>query len=92
MVDLDVDGALPAAVGAGAVLHNVTMTDTTGFDFVTAFPGGSTVPVVSNVNATAPGQTRAALAVTPLGPGATIGYTTFADSHLVVDVVGFFTG
>jgi hypothetical protein len=87
---LDLDGGLPAASGAIAVLQNLTMTATTGFDFVTAYPGGGAVPEVSNVNAVAAGQTRAALAVTKLGAGTTVGYFTFGSSMLVVDAFGYF--
>jgi glucose/arabinose dehydrogenase len=88
-LDLD-DGGLPAAGGAIAVLQNLTITATTGFDFVTAYPGGGAVPEVSNVNAVAADQTRAALAVTKLGQGATVGYFTFGSSMLVVDAFGYF--
>ena len=87
---LDLDGGLPAASSAIAVLQNLTMTATTGFDFVTAYPGGGAVPEVSNVNAVAAGQTRAALAVTKLGAGTTVGYFTFGSSMLVVDAFGYF--
>ena len=72
------------------MLQNLTITATTGFDFVTAYPGGGAVPEVSNVNAVAADQTRAALAVTKLGPGATVGYFTFGSSMLVVDAFGYF--
>jgi hypothetical protein len=88
---LDLDSELPSAAGAAAVLHNITITATTGFDFVTAFPGAGALPVVSNVNAVAPDQTRAALAVTKLGAGATVGFYTFGSSMLVVDTFGYFS-
>jgi glucose/arabinose dehydrogenase len=87
---IDLDTGLPAASGAIAVLQNLTITATTGFDFVTAYPGGGGVPEVSNVNAVGVDQTRAALAVTKLGPGATVGYFTFGTSMLVVDAFGYF--
>ena len=88
---LDLDGgALPAASGALAVLQNLTMTATSGFDFVTAFPGGGVVPEVSNVNAVGADQTRAALAVTRFGAGTTVSYFTFGSSMLVVDAFGYF--
>ncbi|HWM19357.1 MAG TPA: hypothetical protein VNO51_06700, partial [Ilumatobacteraceae bacterium] len=90
---LDFDDAwilLPAVSGALAVLQNLTITATTGFDFVTAFPGGVVVPEVSNVNATGVDHTRAALAVTKLGPGSTVSYFTFGESMLIIDVFGYF--
>ena len=72
------------------MLQNLTITATTGFDFVTAYPGGGSGPEVSNVNAVGADQTRAALAITKLGPGATVGYFTFGSSMLVVDAFGYF--
>jgi hypothetical protein len=75
-----------------AVLQNLTITSTGGFGFVSAAPAGLTPPTVSNVNATAPGQTRAALAITRLADDVTgsVTYRTFGESQLIVDVVGFF--
>jgi hypothetical protein len=90
-VDLAASG-VPSAATAGAVLQNLTMTGTTGFDFVTAHPAGGAVPEVSNVNAVAAGQTRAALAITRLAPAGRVSFTTFAESQLVVDVFGVFSG
>jgi hypothetical protein len=90
-VDLPASG-VPVGSSAGAVLQNLTMTGTTGFDFVTAHPAGGAVPEVSNVNAVAAGQTRAALAITRLAPAGRVSFTTFAESQLVVDVFGVFAG
>jgi hypothetical protein len=44
---------------------------------------------VSSVNYVA-GQTVADLAVTPLGPGGTVCVSSFAASHVLVDVMGWF--
>ena len=90
-----VDG--PAAENAGNAFDAIQRLraiygSTTGFDFVTAFPPAATVPEVSNVNATAAGQTRAALATTRLAPGGAAGYFTFGGSQLIVDVFGTFSG
>lgn len=83
---------VPGASGAAAVLQNLTITATAGFDFASAVPGDAeAVADVSNVNATGPDQTRAALAVTPYGPDATITYSLFGDSALIIDVVGTFS-
>jgi hypothetical protein len=79
------------ATDAGAVLQNLTITSTSGFDFAAAYPAGTAAPEVSNVNATAAGQTRAALAVTPYGTDASITYSQFGDAALIVDVFGIFS-
>ncbi|CAN5417488.1 hypothetical protein BH23ACT3_BH23ACT3_10910 [soil metagenome] len=79
------------ATDATALAVTVTVTDTASWGFVTAYPAGSERPDVSIVNADGPGQTRAATAVVPLGPG---GLDLYVDgsTHLLVDVVGWFTG
>jgi hypothetical protein len=89
---VDVAAAVPGGSGAGAVLQNLTMTGTTGFDYVSAFPAGGDVPEVSNVNATGADQTRAAAAITRLGAGGGVGYFSFGTSDLIVDVFGVFAG
>lgn len=91
-VTLAHSGAVPGAGAAGAVLQNLTITDTSGFDFAAAYPAGSAPPEVSNVNATGVGQTRAALAVTPYGTDASVTYSLFGSSSLIVDVFGTFSG
>lgn len=94
-VTIDHGAVVPGAGDALAVVQNLTITDTTGFGFVGSSPApapGDSVapPEVSNVNATAAGQTRAALAVTPYGPGGRITHTVEGDSALIADVVGLF--
>lgn len=73
------------------MLQNLTITSTSGFDFAAASPTGGAAPEVSNVNATAAGQTRAALAVTPYGEDAAVAYSQFGDAALIVDVFGVFS-
>ena len=82
----------PASVpdAAPAVAQNLTMVRTGGGGFVTAFPSGLTQPVVSNVNASGPGQVRAALALTRLGGGSEHFFAGNTDTGLIVDVFGWF--
>ena len=54
-------------------------------------PSRSGDPGVSNVNYTAAGQTRAALAFTRLTEGGRVRFTSLVRTDLVVDVVGFFS-
>ena len=74
------------------VTQNIIMIGTDGYGYVTAFPTGPAAPpVVSNGNATAPGQTRSAFSLTGLGGGASSYYVS-VGTHLVVDVTGYFVG
>jgi hypothetical protein len=46
---------------------------------------------VSTLNYDAPGQTRAVLAFTQFGAENRVGYTSKADTDLVVDLIGVFS-
>ncbi|MEO1058105.1 MAG: PQQ-dependent sugar dehydrogenase, partial [Actinomycetota bacterium] len=76
--------------GGIAVVHNLTLAPSADQGFVTAHPATVPRPEVSNVNATAAGQVRAALAVTPLGGGRATFYA-HNGTELAVDVFGYFT-
>jgi hypothetical protein len=71
------------------VLQDLVVTDTSGPTFVTAFPAGIPLPSTSTINASGPDQSRAALAVTPLGTGA-LSYYALQPTDVVVDVTGWF--
>ena len=77
--------------GAIAVAVNLTMTGTTGRGFLAASVPGSGLPEASLVNADGPGQVRAAAAIVPVVDGAFELFTS-GGSHVIVDVVGYFTG
>ena len=76
---------------APALAQNLTMVRTGGRGFVTAFPTFLVRPEVSNVNASGPDQTRAALALTSLG---TVGseqlFAGESGTDLIVDLFGWF--
>jgi hypothetical protein len=76
---------------AVAVAVNITTTETEGPDVFTAFAAGGRVPHASSLNADAPGQTRAAAAIVPVGDG-DIDVYTLRGNHVIVDVVGYYTG
>lgn len=83
----------PATVPADAraLVHNVTIVDSSGPGWVTPYPGG-TLPMVSAGNASAAGQIRAVLSFTLLGgPPAVMSYATYMATDLVVDVAGYYT-
>ncbi len=75
--------------GATAISQNVTMTNTLGPGFVTAYPSGAGRPEASNGNATGPRQDRAALTLTRLAAGS-VTYASSGGTDLVVDVTGWF--
>ena len=73
-----------------AVVLNVTVTDTTGPSFLTAYPDGAPRPWSSDLN-WAPGTTIPNLVVVKLGPGGAIDfYNDVGTADVVVDVVGYF--
>ena len=84
---------LPAGVpsDAVAVALNITVTQSTGPGFVTAFPAGTTRPFTSVLNLDSFQQTRAAGGIFPTSAG---GVTLFLSGggHVVVDFSGYFTG
>lgn len=76
---------------AVAVAINVTTTATNGPDVFTAFEAGGEVPLASSLNVDGAGQTRAAAAIVPADDGA-IDVFTLRGNHVIVDVVGYYTG
>jgi LPXTG-site transpeptidase (sortase) family protein len=87
---VDLSTVVPA--GASAVVVNLTVTETNGPGFWTAFMPGTATPNASNVNTDAGGQTRANQAILPLGALRAIDVFSYSGGHLVVDVAGYFTG
>jgi hypothetical protein len=82
-------GLLPA--GSSAAVLNVTVTNTTQPGFITVFPQGTTMPVVSNLNFTA-AETVANLVTVPLSStGMATIYNSAGSTDVVVDVEGYYT-
>jgi len=78
------------ATGVGAVALNITVDQPGGPGFVTAYPCGGAPPVASNLNYGA-GQVVANLATVAVAASGTVCLSTWAATHLVVDVSGYFT-
>ena len=87
---VDLSSAIPAS--ATAVVVNLTVTESNGPGFWTAYVPGTSVPTASNVNTDAAGQTRANQAILPIKGLAAIDVFSYSGGHLVVDVAGYFTG
>jgi hypothetical protein len=89
--DLDVTGrgGVPAS-NVTAVVVNITVTEPTMPGYVTAFPGDVAKPNASNLNFV-PGETVPNLAIVRVpASGIVKFYNLFGNTHLVVDVVGYF--
>lgn len=86
-VDLAGHGGIPAT--ATAVLANITVTEPTGFGFLTIWPTGVARPTVSNLNFV-PGETAPNTSLLDLGDdGAVRIFNSAGSSHVIVDVVGW---
>jgi hypothetical protein len=82
----------PASVpdSASGIAQNLTIARTAGRGFVTAYPGGP-VPEVSNINASGPGQVRAALSFTRLSAsGSESFFSGVSAKALIMDAFGYF--
>lgn len=84
------DAGVPAT-GAEAAVVQLTATNTTANGYLTAYPGGTSRPLASNVNWVR-GQTASTRAIVPLGPNGAINVYNYAGhTDVAVDVVGYFT-
>ncbi len=91
-IDMQVTGAggVPAT-GVGAVVLNLTGTESAGSTFVTAWPTGAARPNASNLNLTQ-GETRPNQVIVKVGTGGKVSlYNNVGSVHLIADVVGWFT-
>ena len=74
---------------AAAVALNVTVVDPTRSGFVTVYPCGAEQPLASNVNFTA-GAVVPNAVIAKVGIGGKVCLYVSSDTHLVVDVNGYF--
>jgi hypothetical protein len=95
-INLDVVGraglagvAMPGDATAAAL--KVTVTESTASGFWTVFPTGSGRPIVSNLNVIGTGTTIANQVLARLASGNTMVFAQ-TGGHLIVDLVGWFTG
>ena len=73
-----------------AVAANITVTQSGGPGFVTAWPAHTPQPLVSNLNTSHAGQTIPNSAIVPLGQDELALYTQ-SGAHLIVDINGWYT-
>ncbi len=84
-------GGIPGS-GVSAVVLNLTATQADAAGYVQVLPGTSGAPAsYSNLNLVRPYQTVANLVVVPLDSSGNARLYTFSRTHLIVDVMGYFT-
>jgi hypothetical protein len=88
--DVQVTGQVSVAVGALAVVANVTITDTDAAGYLTVYPSDRAAPPTSNVNSEGAGATAANLSVLPLGSDGRLRIAASMGTHVIVDVAGYF--
>ena len=81
-------GGVPET-GVSAVALNVTATQPAGMGYLTLFPAGNTLPLASDLNVRA-GETRPNLAVVQVGAGGRVTLYVSTDTHVILDVEGWF--
>ena len=91
-IDIQVagEGGLPST-GISAVVMNLTATESQALGFVTAYPTNQSRPTASVLNMSGPGETVANLVILPLGPDGKLRLYTLNGTHLLGDVMGYFT-
>ena len=91
-VTVSVNGiAQQVPADAAAVALNVTMVEARAAGYATVWPCGTPMPDASNVNF-ARGGTAANGVIAPIGRDGSVCIFTSADSHVIVDIAGWFTG
>ena len=75
---------------AVAVSANITVTQSVGAGYVTAWPAHTSRPLVSNLNTVRTDQTVPNAVIVPLGLDAVSLYTQ-AGAHLIIDLTGWYT-
>lgn len=88
-IDVPIAGTTRVPVGATAAVLNVTATEAAQPGFLTVYPSDRAKPFVSSVNFV-PKVPRPNLVIAPLGADGKIKIFASQQSHVVVDVMGWF--
>ncbi len=89
ITELQVSGRAGVPTNARAVVLNVTVTGPTGSGFLTVYPCGQPLPDASNLNHVAR-QTTANSVTVSVGVGGKVCVYTYAETHLIADLSGYF--
>lgn len=88
---LRLPGGLPAA-SVAAVAANITVTETSGSLYLTAYAARTKRPWAAVLTSDRAGQTIGSFSIVPAGTGGTISLYPMVRTHVVVDAAGFFLG
>lgn len=89
-IDVQITGVAGVPTNATAVVMNLTMADSEGPGFVTAWASGSSRPDTSNLNYVAAGQFRPNLVTVPIGVDGKVSLYALSPAHLLGDVAGYY--
>lgn len=89
VMELKVVGRNGVPLDAEAVALNVTSTGTTKAGYLTVYPCGRPTPPTSSLNFTA-AKTRSNAVISEIGVGGKVCVFASTDTHVVVDVSGYF--
>lgn len=89
-ITLDVGGVSPVPADAIAVVMNVTVTGTTASSFLTVWPSDKPRPTASNLNWTAGEAIPNLVTVQLAADGGISFYNLAGQTHVVVDVAGYY--
>ena len=90
VTELQITGRAGVPTNATAAVVNLTALDSTTAGFVTAYPCGSALPNVSNLNYVPGGTAIANAATIPIGTGGKICLYTSSATNLIADINGWY--
>ncbi|WP_042403345.1 S53 family peptidase [Streptacidiphilus carbonis] len=90
-ISLKVDGLNGVPATAKAVVLNLTAVHTGSAGYLAAYPEGSAVPTVSNVNWSAANTVIAGLAIVPVGADGNVSIKVAGTGDVLADVFGYFS-
>jgi sortase (surface protein transpeptidase) len=89
-IRVNITGRNGVPANATAAVVNLTLIDSAGPGFITAYPSGTALPTASNLNSDAAGRTIANLAHVKIGADGSIELMRTVTAHLAVDLVGVY--
>jgi hypothetical protein len=88
---ITIPGGVPAGASVSSVALNLTVTDAFDDGYLTASPSQIAPPDASNLNYTR-GTDVAGLSITRVGANGNLNVSSYAGTHLIADIAGWFTG
>jgi len=89
-IRVQIAGANGVPASATAAVLTVTAVNGTAGNFVTVYPSGDDLPLVSNLNLLSAGEQNANLVTVKVGAGGSIDVYALAQCAVIVDVLGYY--